>query len=150
MDMKMDLLEYIFASHHLIIDAVSWRILLEDIKAIYNNESLLSKTTSYRQWINVVNSYADNYPEEKSYWLDVLQGQKNYNSQLSVGEQTSKIQLSKSLTKQLINQANKAYNTEINDLLLTALAYALNDWSESKTNHIVLGGSRKRTYKRRC
>jgi len=35
-----------FAFHHLIIDTVSWRTILDDLKRIYNNEKLSNKGTS--------------------------------------------------------------------------------------------------------
>ena len=38
-----------FALHHLIIDTVSWRILVEDLKDIYNGKDLAPKNSSYRQ-----------------------------------------------------------------------------------------------------
>ena len=39
-----------------------------------------------------------------------------------------RLKLSETIHQDLLQQANQAYHTEINDLLLTALAYALQDW----------------------
>ena len=62
-----------FALHHLIVDAVSWRILSEDLENLYykiSNHKELSlgdKGTSYRQWSNIVKNYStkDNNEKEK-------------------------------------------------------------------------------------
>ena len=51
------------ALHHLIVDAVSWRILTHNLKDLYTQAtsgetlSLGNKLTSYRQWSNIVNNY---------------------------------------------------------------------------------------------
>jgi non-ribosomal peptide synthase protein (TIGR01720 family) len=133
-----------FALHHLIVDSVSWRILIEDIRSLYNGEKLQEKTTSYRQWVRVVNEYAIKNQEEQKYWAEVQQEQQDYNKydQLKVTEEPEKqkIELDKSLTKALLTQANIAYHTEINDLLLTALGYALKSWNNNIVNHITLEG----------
>ena len=60
-----------FAFHHLIIDAVSWRILISDIKRLYDNDSLGEKSSSYRQWVAEIKSYPDQYPDELTYWQNV-------------------------------------------------------------------------------
>ncbi|WP_186826247.1 hypothetical protein, partial [Salmonella enterica] len=38
----------------MIVDSVSWRILIQDFKALYEGQSLERKGTSYRQWVNEV------------------------------------------------------------------------------------------------
>ena len=60
-----------FALHHLIVDAVSWRILIEDVRDLYYGEDLGSKTTSYREWIEAVKDYANENVLESKYWLEV-------------------------------------------------------------------------------
>ena len=54
--------------------------------------------------------------------------------------QVIEIELESEATKELISKANQAYNTEINDLLLTGIGYALKDWSGRAINHITLEG----------
>ena len=39
------------AFHHLVIDAVSWRILAEDLARVSRGEPLPAKGSSYRQWV---------------------------------------------------------------------------------------------------
>ena len=50
--------------HHLVVDAVSWRMLLEDLDAVYQQLSqardvhLPSKTTSFKYWAERLTEYA--------------------------------------------------------------------------------------------
>ncbi|MBX9336213.1 non-ribosomal peptide synthetase, partial [Serratia marcescens] len=38
------------AFHHLIVDVVSWRVIVSDLQRLHQGESLPAKGTSYRQW----------------------------------------------------------------------------------------------------
>ena len=67
----------LIAVHHLVIDGVSWRILLEDIAAAYeqlqNGEAirLPKKTDSYLLWAEQLNRYAESqeFEAENQYWF---------------------------------------------------------------------------------
>ncbi|RIE04960.1 hypothetical protein D3H35_03215 [Cohnella faecalis] len=48
--------------------------------------------------------------------------------------------LTEEQTEKLLKQVNKAYNTEINDILLTALGLAIGEWNDSKQAAIELEG----------
>ena len=137
-----------FALHHLIVDAVSWRILIGDLRQIYEGSELGEKGSSYRQWVEAVKKYGDNYKEEKKYWEEVLGGNEDNKERLeelirkSEGEnlENCRIELGEVETNKLLKKSNKAYNTEINDILLTALGYALREVTGSNVNHIVIEG----------
>ena len=47
---------YIVA-HHLVVDGVSWRILIEDLSRLYSREKLLPKTHSFMEYSNRFKSY---------------------------------------------------------------------------------------------
>ena len=65
-------------THHLIIDAVSWRILIEDLNTLYRQLSkgqdpvLALKTTSYKQWAERLSKHADSnsLQNESVNWLE--------------------------------------------------------------------------------
>lgn len=80
--------------------------------------------------------------QEQKYWAGIQQDQQDYSQyiQSELLESHSQIELDKSTTKDLLTQANGAYHTEINDLLLTALGYTLKSWNNNKVNHITLEG----------
>src|SRR5204862_7730726 len=64
--------------HHLVVDGVSWRILLEDLESAYRQLSrgkeisLPAKTASYQRWADDLMraTEAGRYEEELDYWLE--------------------------------------------------------------------------------
>ncbi|NDA90737.1 MAG: gramicidin biosynthesis protein, partial [Alphaproteobacteria bacterium] len=133
----------VFALHHLIVDTVSWRVLIEDLRNIYNQKDLGPKGSSYRQWVNAVKKYANTHKNEEDYWINLTSDYNNQLNKLILSENTlnyANLALNQKLTQQLIRETNKAYNTQINDILLTALGYALFEFTGSKINHVILEG----------
>ncbi|SCY81973.1 non-ribosomal peptide synthase domain TIGR01720, partial [Nitrosospira sp. Nl5] len=127
--------------HHLVIDGVSWRILLEDLEVAYSNarndESIFlpPKTTSYQEWTHRLQSYPCEHPAELAYWQSLAdmsvalpkdnpQGPNSFHHQASFTLTLDRMQ-----TQALLKQAPAAYRTQVNDLLLTALGSALCQWS---------------------
>ncbi|WP_323855991.1 non-ribosomal peptide synthetase [Xenorhabdus koppenhoeferi] len=133
-----------FAFHHLIIDVVSWRIIAEDIRRFLQNETLLqgetlpAKTSSYRQWVNAVHHYAECHQQETSYWQQVTAGNNTHSASGEASHHT--LGISTELTDVLLREANAGYQTEINDLLLSALTLALHAVFSKPINHITLEG----------
>ena len=126
---------------NMLVDGVSWRILAEDIKRLYLGESLPSKGSSYRQWVSRISDYVASYPEELSYWSDQLEGLPSYEVLRSEeGPVHLGFELSKKDTDVLLRRASNAYNTEVNDLLLTALGYSLRDLNQGNIQGITLEG----------
>ena len=134
------------AAHHLIIDAVSWRILLEDIETVYKGKKLLAKRTSYRQWVNIGKDYVAHYPNELSYWEGIENKvQENIIKLLSkttIQEEDyiTTIAIDRDITNYLLLSANQVFHTEVNDLLLTALARALGKLFNEQEISILLEG----------
>lgn len=136
--------------HHLAVDAVSLRILLEDIDNLYNQYKnnkrgdaleLPLKSHSFKAWSESLSQYAvDEFLlEEKEWWkqvenTDVPPVPMDYQSQGEDGE-AGKIKnacklsfsLDETETRRLLTDVNKAFGTEINDILLTALGLALRE-----------------------
>jgi amino acid adenylation domain-containing protein/non-ribosomal peptide synthase protein (TIGR01720 family) len=130
------------AFHHLVVDAVSWRILLEDLRMLYEGKDLGLKASSYRQWVERVKSYGETHASEWSYWLsqvDQLPAASSY-GEVEQQEFSDGFELGKKLTDELLHNCSQAYHTEVNDLLLTALAYALKDVSELGVHGVTLEG----------
>ena len=122
--------------HHLVVDGISWRIIAEDLNIAYTNAmegkepKLPAKTHSYKYYVEAMERYKQSYAlaQEKNYWEKVrslvanMEGSRvdDYSRQFSY----TTAQLDKNTTYALLHNSNKAYNTEINDLLLTALGRA--------------------------
>ena len=145
----------LFAIHHLAVDGISWRILLEDlptaIQQINQGEKvrLPAKTTSFKQWSEQLQRYAQSaaLQQELNYWLSELQQEANSlpvdypggdNSEAAAD--TVAIALTIEETQALLQQVPKAYNTQINDVLLTALVQAFAQWTNNKTLLVDLEG----------
>ncbi|CDL82557.1 Gramicidin S synthetase 2 (fragment) [Xenorhabdus szentirmaii DSM 16338] len=127
-----------FAFHHLIIDAVSWRIIAEDMRLLLQGMSLPPKTSSYRQWVAAVHRYAQQHQNEASYWKQVVAGN-NMTPTLNENIQ-HRLSISAEMTDILLHEANSGYHTEINDLLLSALTIALQETFSHAVNYILLEG----------
>ncbi|MBF0558170.1 MAG: amino acid adenylation domain-containing protein, partial [Nitrospirae bacterium] len=126
--------------HHLVVDGVSWRILLEDISRGYEQRmsgkdiSFSPKTTSFKQWAESLVEYRDTKTlmEETEYWRDIGRSDvksipRDAETDDVSGRGSARSVIAAQETSGLLTTANHAYNTETNDLLLTALALTLKD-----------------------
>jgi amino acid adenylation domain-containing protein/non-ribosomal peptide synthase protein (TIGR01720 family) len=141
--------------HHLAVDGVSWRILLEDFQAVYeqlqrgNPVQLPPKTTSFRRWAQRLTEHAqsDTVKAELPYWRSVTESgatplpvdfRDGANTEASARSVT--VSLSVEETEALLQDVPAAYRSEINDALLAALARALARWTGSQTSLVELEG----------
>ncbi|MCW3078681.1 non-ribosomal peptide synthetase, partial [Segetibacter sp.] len=138
--------------HHLAVDGVSWRILLTDldlvISQLLDNQKvdLGSKTTSLRQWYNGLQQYGQNKQllSQIGYWQNIVKScepitvDNSFEGEVLVKDVAHyQLRLAPEQTRSLLQQVPKVYHTEINDLLLAALAKTLCTWSA--TDKIVIG-----------
>ncbi|SHK84022.1 Condensation domain-containing protein, partial [Clostridium cavendishii DSM 21758] len=143
----------LIAIHHLVIDGVSWRILFEDLQKAYkmakNGQEILlqEKTTSFKEWSVKQNEYANTYDVKKQlvYWnsiesqsINALPKDKNEEKSNISSLRSIETELSKKETEKLLKYSNKAYNTEINDLLLAALSLTISQWTGEENTLINL------------
>ncbi|MBW4667898.1 MAG: amino acid adenylation domain-containing protein [Cyanomargarita calcarea GSE-NOS-MK-12-04C] len=130
--------------HHLAVDGVSWRILLEDLTTIYHQCShseaiqLPSKTTSFKDWSHRLTTYSQSatLATELNYWLpqsQVTDLPVDYSALEETNTVASSARVSVSLTEEqtqiLLQEVSSAYNTQINDVLLTALVRSFAKWT---------------------
>lgn len=127
----------LFTAHHLIADGVSWQILIDDFLSLLHStnkqegKGLPLKTYSYQEFSDSINEYADSREaeEEYSYWaekvrkIEPLYGLRAEGSKVKDSKKLKRV-LSRQLTQKLLSEANEAYQTQTNDLLLTALIRA--------------------------
>ncbi|AFZ17608.1 non-ribosomal peptide synthetase [Allocoleopsis franciscana] len=141
--------------HHLVVDGVSWRILLEDLQTAYQQLSqgeqvqLPAKTTSFQQWSQKLGEYVRStaLQQELDYWrrqsrkpsiplpVDFPGGE---NTMASVGCVSSTLSFSE--TQALLKEVPQIYNTQINDVLLTALVQAFAQWTGERTLLVNIEG----------
>lgn len=122
--------------HHLVVDGVSWRIILEDfdtaLTQLRQGESVVlpPKTTSFQEWAKCISAYQNSkqMDKEKNYWQSVvhaLEPLATKRDEMPAQMETVKMVLSREDTKGLLTNANRAYNTETQDLLLGALGMSV-------------------------
>jgi iturin family lipopeptide synthetase C len=126
--------------HHLVMDAVSWRILFGDIESLYRQVvkgeplALPPRSDSFKRWSEGLRAYADSEPllQEREYWQRVAEADTaEIKTDFDGGESLikDKANLSFSLdpaeTHYLLTGVHEAFGTEIGDLLLTALSLSI-------------------------
>ncbi|MCU0286952.1 MAG: amino acid adenylation domain-containing protein [Acidobacteria bacterium] len=143
--------------HHLIVDGVSWRILFEDIENLYRQYlqykdnvtfELPLKSDSFKLWAERLNNYACNesFLEEASYWAQIeaaeirpfkkdSEGSNAYNDAAR-----STIQLEQEDTNRLLLEVNKAFGTDLKDILLTSFGLAVKETFDIDKMLIALEG----------
>ncbi|MFB7120705.1 amino acid adenylation domain-containing protein [Bacillus thuringiensis] len=140
----------LITAHHLVIDGVSWRILLEDVNSLLNQIeqerplTLAPKTVSYQKWSKVYHEWGEAIDSvEQKYWEAI----KRVNFELPVDNQNIEqnldkrgFKLSKEDTQLLISKANHAYNTGTNTLLLVSLGLAIHEFFGKEDIVIELEG----------
>ncbi|KAA3663548.1 MAG: hypothetical protein DWQ04_10335 [Chloroflexi bacterium] len=140
--------------HHLAMDGVSWGILLEDLQLAYqqlaNNQpvQLPPKTTSFRHWAQRLTELAQSeaLQDEVAWWTAVSTltplprdiDTPAANTEASADSIT--VGLTQAETEALLREVPDVYRTEINDILLTALAQALSQWTGNSAVRIHLEG----------
>jgi non-ribosomal peptide synthase protein (TIGR01720 family) len=140
--------------HHLAVDGVSWRIVLEDLQRAYEQGlrgeaiSLPVKSSSYQQWAELLASYAGSeaLEQELSYWVE--QGRRptarlplekeagNVREQEGVVE----VGLSQEATTRLLREVSRGYDSEVLEVLVLGLVEALAGWSGGREIRLDLEG----------
>ena len=143
------------AIHHLVVDGVSWRVLLDDLQTAYRHlaagqpAQLPAKTSAFRDWAARLQAYAgsESLREELPWWQSqlagptlALPGVRPHGTHEHRHAQTLSVRLGANHTRQLLQQAPSAYRTQVNDLLLSALARVLCRWSGQPSALIQLEG----------
>jgi amino acid adenylation domain-containing protein/non-ribosomal peptide synthase protein (TIGR01720 family) len=130
--------------HHLAVDGVSWRILLEDFQNAYQEMKrdgvarLPLKTTSFQHWAQRLWEHAqsEDARAEISYWSDGLRAQGYWlpadfcggvNSRAST--RNLSMALDKEETASILYVVPALHSTQITDLLLTAFAATFTGWT---------------------
>lgn len=132
-------------AHHLIIDAVSWQILFDDLKTICSqlvaNEAidLPSKTLSFRDWSQYLQQSVKqgNWDQEIDFWQQQVKAAPGLKSDAE-GEwptseaktETLSFRFSEALTTALVSEVPAAYNTKTDEILLAALVLAMMEKTE--------------------
>ncbi len=138
--------QFVLFAHHLVVDAVSWGIIIEDLKSLCqqlkNNQpmSLASKSTSYKDWgLHLTKlSTSESIINEKEYWEAQIKNCRPLPKDFEVNETLTEehnefleFKLDQNLTQQLSSESINAYNTKMDEYLMAVLAKVIGNWSQS-------------------
>ena len=129
--------------HHLVVDTVSWRILLEDLLTAYGQRAtgqsirLPDKTSSFRSWAETLVEHGrdDRLRRELTHWLHVAgDGVRPLPTDDASGvntvasARTVSVALSAEETRELTQRATTSHRVDVSEALLVALGQALARW----------------------
>ncbi|MEV5126669.1 amino acid adenylation domain-containing protein, partial [Streptomyces decoyicus] len=130
--------------HHLVVDGVSWRVLLPDLAAAWERvragrePALPLAGTSVRRWAHALEEAARSEEREAELpvWQRVLEGpdpvigSRSFNPEVDVAStvETVRVKLPVSVTEALLTGVPAAFRGGVNDGLLAALAVAVAAW----------------------
>jgi amino acid adenylation domain-containing protein/non-ribosomal peptide synthase protein (TIGR01720 family) len=143
--------------HHLIVDGVSWRILLEDLEALGGQPdpataAPLSEALPFQSWAERLAEHARGPAAlaEAGYWLRLAARPGGF-APLPVDHPGAAadtlatassvlVSLSRDETRELLQDVPGAFRTRIDDALLAGLARALTDWTGRPLHLVELEG----------
>ena len=153
------------AIHHLVVDTVSWQILLADLESACRQlragrrVDLPPKTTSYQEWARRLKIHTKSAAlrQKVDFWLRLpkrerrlpvdMEAKPGGNTRGSAERVT--VTLNRQHTRALLRRLPAVFRTRINDALLTALTLAFARWTgnrsllveiESHGRHEILEG----------
>ncbi|MEO3776708.1 amino acid adenylation domain-containing protein [Micromonospora sp. B11E3] len=144
----------LLAVHHLVVDVVSWRVILEDLAALSEQVrqgqelALPAKSSSWQQWAGRLRQEASSETTlgELPFWLEQVEPTQPLPLDGSDGDDTlgrsrvCEVSLGREETHALLQDVPAAFNTRINDVLLTAVAAALGSWTQGSHVRVDLEG----------
>ncbi|MFL6118292.1 amino acid adenylation domain-containing protein, partial [Actinophytocola sp.] len=141
----------LLVAHHLVVDGVSWRLLLDDLDTAYHQAlrgetvDLGAKTTSWQRWSTALTELVTTgaLDHELPHWQQAggsgdLPGDREPDGAPSTD--AIEVTLDEADTAALLRAAPTAYRTRVNDVLLAALARALARWTGRDRVAVTLEG----------
>ena len=134
----------LLAVHHLVVDGVSWRVLLEDLETVCRQiggggaAALPPKTTAFQQWAERLAAHAQcaALDGELTSWLAAVPAtaiplpRDHAGGDLTVGtERAVAVSLEPEETRALLQDVSAVYRTQIEDVLLAALVRGFGRWT---------------------
>lgn len=145
------------AVHHLVMDGLSWRILLEDIQTAYQQAAageairLPAKTTSFQYWAQQLGKYAQSQTvkDELPYWSHYERqlvspipvdapDQRSHNYEADA--EAIIVALTREQTNTILYELPALFEAQINHLLLSAFLDAYVQWSGRRSMLIDMEG----------
>ncbi len=131
--------QLVLVAHHVVVDGVSWRVLMEDLATAWrqltsgNPVELPPAGTSFRRWTQLLERAA--YDADSSFYRRPLPGPDRplgrrplTEADTVANERTRQVPIGAEATAALLGDIPARFHAGVNDVLLTALAVALARW----------------------
>ncbi|WJV45323.1 non-ribosomal peptide synthase/polyketide synthase [Streptomyces flavofungini] len=134
--------------HHLVVDGVSWRILVPDLAAAWEHvkagrtPELAPVATSLRRWSHALTdeAHSETRTAELPLWESILDGPdpdlgaRSFDSAVDTAATVDHlwVELPVAVTESLLTTVPAAFHGGVNDGLLAALALAVSRWREER------------------
>ncbi|MCP2339576.1 non-ribosomal peptide synthetase [Actinomadura rupiterrae] len=135
-------------AHHLVVDGVSWRIVLPDLVAAWAGAELEPVPTSFRRWAQKLTAEAvsPERAQEADLWREIeatgdpaLADRKLDPAIDTFGSARHlTVELPADVTGPLLTDVPAAFHARANDVLLTALALAVADWRDGAETGVLV------------
>ncbi|AGK75413.1 CchlH [Streptomyces microflavus DSM 40593] len=148
--------QLVLVAHHVVVDGVSWRILMDDLATAWRQHTsgapveLLPVGTSFRRWTQLLGRTP--FDQDRTYFGRALPGadapigrRPLTDADTVARERTRTVSVGPEDTAALLGEIPARFHAGVNDVLLTALAVALARWrrergQEQTFAHIELEG----------
>ncbi|MFJ8935178.1 non-ribosomal peptide synthase/polyketide synthase [Streptomyces sp. NPDC102365] len=143
----------LLAAHHLVVDAVSWRLILEDLETAHRalrageRPDLGPRSTSFRTWARRLAAYTESggFDDELAHWRGLSADTTPLPTDLTgantaAHEETVTVRLDADETRRLLQDVPDVYRTRVNDVLLCALGRVLTRWTGRDRVMVALEG----------
>ncbi|KAL1925065.1 uncharacterized protein VTP21DRAFT_4719 [Calcarisporiella thermophila] len=119
-----------FTIHHLVVDLVPWRILLEDLESLLQGGRLEEKTTSFQEWaisqVQQASRFCPTKWTQNIQHIDMSDLSESNTESIPSDNQVLVSKLSASMSS-LLDAANEPYRTNNQDLILAALLMSFHE-----------------------
>ncbi|MEU6899200.1 non-ribosomal peptide synthetase [Streptomyces virginiae] len=153
---RRDARQLVLVAHHVVVDGVSWRILMEDLATAWHRYAsgepvrLPAVGTSFRRWTQLLEHAA--FDDDGAHYRRALPGTDAPLGRRALcaadtvaRERTTTIAVGPDITAALLGDLPAQFHAGVNDVLLTALAVTLARWrrdlgQDQSFTHVELEG----------
>ncbi|RSS49757.1 condensation domain-containing protein, partial [Streptomyces sp. WAC06614] len=131
-------------AHHLVVDGVSWRVLLPDLAQAYAGGELEPVGTSFRRWAEQLTAL--DRSAELPLWTQQLTGDdprlgvRALDPAVDTADTVRHLSLTlpSQVTGALLTEVAAKYRATVNDVLLTGFALAVSRWREGAGTEVLV------------
>ncbi|KOV35971.1 non-ribosomal peptide synthetase [Streptomyces sp. H021] len=153
---RRDARQLVLVAHHVVVDGVSWRILMEDLATAWHRYAsgepvrLPAVGTSFRRWTQLLEHAA--FDDDGAHYRRALPGTDAPLGRRALcaadtvaRERTTTVAVGPDITAALLGDLPAQFHARVNDVLLTALAVTLARWrrdlgQDQSFTHVELEG----------